>query len=82
MRQAISVAKDRRKTVGVKLTLEAIRKLSTTKANLRAMDVSATIEAIVEYLVMSIDEQALRRHLKDRKAVPRGRSAGRRIPKK
>jgi hypothetical protein len=79
--QAIS-AKIKRKAIGVKLTLEAIRKLSTTKANLRAMDVSATIEAIVEYLVMSIDEPALRRHLKDRKPVPRGRFARKRTPKK
>lgn len=45
------------------------------KANLRAIEIDATIESIIEHLVMSMDEPSLRRHLRDRQPLPRGRGA-------
>jgi len=64
----------KKKTVGVKLTLRAIKKLSNAKTNLRAREIDATLESIVEHLVMSLDEDELAKHLRDRKSLPRGRA--------
>jgi hypothetical protein len=67
----------KRKTVGVKLTLRAIKKLSNAKTNLRAREIDATLESIIEHLVMSLDEDELAKHLRERKPLPRGRAARR-----
>jgi hypothetical protein len=69
------MATGKRKTVGVKLTLRAIKKLSNAKTNLRAREIDATLESIIEHLVLSLDEDELAEHLRDRKSLPRGRGA-------
>jgi len=76
-------ALNKRKTISVKLTLGAIRKLHDTRSELREQELEATIESIVESMIEDLDMTRLRKQHEGRQPALRGRwAAKKRSPAK